>query len=194
MIAARELNLAGIGDSQRNWANDHIVYTHGFGVVAAYDNTSNAGKPAFFEENLPPTGLLDVEQPRIYFGENSPAYSIVGGPADGPKRELDFPTDDGQENYTYTGSGGIPTGVAAQPAAVRGEVPGAEHRALGPHQPGVAHPRGPRPARPRREGRAVARRSTATRTPPWSTAGCIWMVDAYTTSDALPERDAHQLR
>ena len=51
-----------------------------------------------------------MEQPRIYFGENSPAYSIVGGPADGPKRELDFPTDNGQENYTYTGSGGVPTG------------------------------------------------------------------------------------
>jgi uncharacterized membrane protein (UPF0182 family) len=110
IIAVRELNLAGLGEAQRNWANDHVVYTHGFGVVAAYDNTQDAGKPAFFEKDLPPEGLLDVEQPRIYFGENSPEYSIVGGPEDGPKRELDYPTDTGQASYTYTGDGGVSVG------------------------------------------------------------------------------------
>jgi uncharacterized protein len=70
VIALRELNLAGLAEGQRNWANDHLVYTHGFGVVAAYDNTATSGgEPAFFEQSLPPTGLLDVEQPRVYYGE-----------------------------------------------------------------------------------------------------------------------------
>ncbi len=114
VIAVRELNLAGIGDSQRNWTNDHTVYTHGFGVVAAYDNTVDTqGKPAFFVSDLPPTGLLTLDQPRIYYGENDLSYSIVGGPADGPKRELDYPDDNspnGQATYTYTGSGGVPVG------------------------------------------------------------------------------------
>ena len=111
VIALRELNLAGIDDSQRNWANDHLVYTHGFGVVAAYDNTAtSAGEPSFFESGLPPTGLLEVDQPRVYFGEYSPTYSIVGAPSGATPRELDYPTDTGQADYTYTGSGGIPIG------------------------------------------------------------------------------------
>jgi uncharacterized membrane protein (UPF0182 family) len=112
-IAVREINLEGIPASQRNWNNDHIVYTHGFGVVAAYDNTSIAGQPAFFEKDLPPTGLLDVDQPRIYFGEYSPPYSIVGAPEGAAPQELDFPDDNapnGQASYTYTGKGGIDVG------------------------------------------------------------------------------------
>ncbi len=112
IVALREINLAGNDDSQRNFTNDHLVFTHGFGVVAAYDNTSTAGAPTFFESNLPPTGLLSVDQPRVYFGEYSPTYSIVGAPAGAAPRELDFPTDAGAgtSNYTYTGSGGIPIG------------------------------------------------------------------------------------
>ncbi|MCW2840661.1 MAG: hypothetical protein JWR55_2144, partial [Aeromicrobium sp.] len=35
IVAARELNLSGLQDSQRNWANDHTVYTHGYGIIAA---------------------------------------------------------------------------------------------------------------------------------------------------------------
>jgi len=111
VIAMRELNLAGIDDSQRNWANDHLVYTHGFGMVAAYDNTAtSAGEPQFFESNLPPSGSLPIDQPRVYYGEYSPVYSIVGAPEGATPRELDYPTDTGQANYTYTGTGGIPIG------------------------------------------------------------------------------------
>jgi uncharacterized membrane protein (UPF0182 family) len=52
-------------------------------------------------------------QPRIYFGEASPEYSIVGAPAGGPERELDYPDDNapnGQRNFTYDGAGGVPMG------------------------------------------------------------------------------------
>jgi uncharacterized membrane protein (UPF0182 family) len=111
IVALRELNLAGIDDSQRNWANDHLVYTHGFGVVAAYDNTAtSAGEPSFFEGSLPPTGSLQVDQSRVYFGEYSPSYSIVGAPAGSTPRELDYPTTSGQANYTYSGTGGVSIG------------------------------------------------------------------------------------
>ena len=44
VIAVREVNLDGVGE--RNWANDHAVYTHGFGVVAAYDNDHAGRRPA----------------------------------------------------------------------------------------------------------------------------------------------------
>jgi uncharacterized membrane protein (UPF0182 family) len=120
VIAVRELDLDGLPNSQRNWVNDHTVYTHGFGVVAAYGNRSGQdGQPVFFEQNIPPVGPLGNFQPRIYFGESSPTYSIVGGPANGPKKELDYPDSSatGQQNTTYTAKGGVSIGSFARKAA-----------------------------------------------------------------------------
>lgn len=114
VIAAREINLAGLPPQQQNWINQHVVYTHGYGVVAAYDNVSSQeGEPSFFSTDIPPRGLLDIDQPRIYYGENSPLYSLVGAPAGAAPRELDYPDDTsptGQTNNTYDGEGGIPVG------------------------------------------------------------------------------------
>jgi uncharacterized membrane protein (UPF0182 family) len=114
VIAAREINLAGIPDGQRNWTNEVAVFTHGFGVVAAYDNTAlSNGTPDFFASDIPPVGELDLDEPRIYFGEFSPPYSIVGAPEGAPPIELDFPDDtspSGQRNTTYKGDGGVPMG------------------------------------------------------------------------------------
>ena len=111
VIALRELTLNGLADSERNWANDHVIYTHGFGVVAAYDNTSTSGgQPKFFESDIPQSGPLPVDQPRVYFGEYSPAFSIVGAPAGSTPREIDYPTNSGQETYTYQGNGGVSIG------------------------------------------------------------------------------------
>jgi uncharacterized protein len=114
VIAAREINLAGLPPQQQNWINQRVVYTHGYGVVAAYDNVSSSeGEPAFFSTDIPPRGLLEIDQPRIYYGENSPLYSLVGAPEGAAPRELDFPDDTsptGQTNNTYDGEGGIPVG------------------------------------------------------------------------------------
>ena len=112
VVAVRELNIDG--NPSRNWINDHLVYTHGFGMVAAYGNTVDAdGKPSFVIGDIPPTKGLGEFQPRIYFGENVPDYSIIGGPAASNPVELDYPDDNspnGQKNYTYTGEGGVPMG------------------------------------------------------------------------------------
>lgn len=107
VIAAREIDLGGIPDGQRNWLNDHTVYTHGYGVVAAKGNTrEDDGRPTFFESGIGQRGALDPYEPRIYFGENSPEYSIVGG----GKKEFDYPDPKGtgQITNTYTGKGGVP--------------------------------------------------------------------------------------
>ena len=112
VVAIRELNVDG--NPARNWINDHLVYTHGFGMVAAYGNTVDAdGKPTFVIGDIPPTKGLGEFQPRVYFGENVPDYSIIGGPAASNPVELDYPDDkspNGQKNYTYTGKGGVPMG------------------------------------------------------------------------------------
>ncbi|MGP7960412.1 UPF0182 family membrane protein [Sanguibacter sp. A247] len=107
VIAVRELNQAGLGEAQRNWVNDHTVYTHGFGVVAAYGNAvSKDGQPSFFEGGIPSVGELGEYEPRIYFGQNSPTYSIVGAPEGRGNWELDYPdNDEGQVMTTFpTGS------------------------------------------------------------------------------------------
>jgi uncharacterized membrane protein (UPF0182 family) len=114
VVAVRELNIAG--SPARNWINDHLVYTHGFGFVAAATNVVDAdGKPSFTVGNIPPSNGLGAFEPRVYFGENVPGYSIVGGTAKSTPNELDFPDDSqasGQQNYTYTGKGGVPMGSA----------------------------------------------------------------------------------
>ena len=112
VVAVRELNIDG--NPSRNWINDHLVYTHGFGFVAAYGNTVDAdGKPNFIVGDLPPTKGLGEFEPRVYFGENSPEYSIIGGSKSSKPVEFDYPDDtsaSGQKNVTYTGTGGVPVG------------------------------------------------------------------------------------
>jgi uncharacterized membrane protein (UPF0182 family) len=112
VVAVRELNIEG--NPSRNWINDHLVYTHGFGFVSAFGNTVDAdGKPSFLVGDLPPTTGLGKFQPRVYFGENVPDYSIIGGPKTDTPVEFDYPDDasaNGQKNYTYTGKGGVPMG------------------------------------------------------------------------------------
>jgi hypothetical protein len=114
VIGVRELDLDNAPAGQRNWVNDHVVYTHGFGVVAAYGNQRTSdGQPVFFQSGIPSSGALGSYEPRVYFGEQSPDYSIVGAPAGASARELDFPDDksvSGQQNNTYSGSGGVGIG------------------------------------------------------------------------------------
>ena len=112
VVAVREINIEG--NPNRNWINDHLVYTHGFGFVGAYATTQDIdGKPIFVVGDIPPKGKLGEFQPRIYFGENNPEYSIIGGAEGSDPIELDYPDDaspNGQKNYTYTGKGGVPMG------------------------------------------------------------------------------------
>ncbi|MDM7854178.1 UPF0182 family membrane protein [Cellulomonas alba] len=94
VIAVRELDQGGLDQAQRNWVNDTTVYTHGYGVVAAYGNTTQGrGAPDFFEGGIPSAGQLGEYQPRIYFSPKAPEYSIVGGPESSKGWELDYPDD-----------------------------------------------------------------------------------------------------
>lgn len=109
VVAVRELNQAGIGSSQ-TWYNNTLVYTHGYGMVAAYGTESTVdGQPVFLEAGIPTSGKLGEFEPRVYFGENSPAYSIVGASKGGKAVELDYPaaTEEADQTYTtFAGEGG----------------------------------------------------------------------------------------
>ncbi len=108
VVAVRELNTSGLRDQQRNWVNEHLVYTHGNGIVLAPANRVNPqGLPNFVVGDLPVKSPkeLPVTEPRIYFGEGTADYSVVKTAQD----ESDGPVgSSGQDDtYTYTGDGGV---------------------------------------------------------------------------------------
>ncbi|GAA2171944.1 UPF0182 family protein [Arthrobacter parietis] len=114
VIAVRELNTAGVPDG---WINEHVYYTHGYGVVAAAGSTVEPdGRPEFIQSGIPTTGLLGDEstfEPRIYFGEESPEYSIVGAPEGATPLEIDRPQteeSDQEARSTFLGDGGPQVG------------------------------------------------------------------------------------
>ncbi|MEU8568466.1 UPF0182 family protein [Streptomyces pathocidini] len=102
VIGLRELNINGI--PERNWINDHFKYTHGYGVVTAKGTeTKSGGAPDFTESDLPAKGDLGTYEQRIYYGEKTSQYSIVGG----PQKELDYSDASGEKLYSYTGKSGV---------------------------------------------------------------------------------------
>ncbi|WP_414835824.1 UPF0182 family protein [Curtobacterium sp. Leaf183] len=115
VIAVRDIDLDGLSSAANTQYNRTFVYTHGFGVTAAYGNQrASDGKPVFLESGIPTTGALGDYQQRVYFGETSPPYSIVGAPKGTKNVELDYPSgsDDsndangGNATTTYQGNGG----------------------------------------------------------------------------------------
>ncbi len=101
VIGLRELNIRGI--PKRNWINDHFTYTHGYGAIMARGTQTDAnGSPVFTESGLPTTGDLGEYQQRIYYGEKTDQYSIVGG----PQKELDY-EENGEKTTSYGGNSGV---------------------------------------------------------------------------------------
>ncbi len=112
VVSVRELNINQLGDAA-SWYNTSLVYTHGYGMVAAKGNERTAdGNPVFVERGMPTSGELTVGQeyePRVYFGESSPTYSIVGAPEGADPIELDYPRGqegESQTKSTFDGEGG----------------------------------------------------------------------------------------
>ena len=115
-LAVRELQSSGI--PQSSWVNNHLVYTHGYGVVAAPTTEVNpkTQNPVFLDGGMPPSQQIPVTRPQIYFGQGfiASSYSIVGQPAGSTQKlEFDHPGGNGQSastHTTYQGHGGIPIG------------------------------------------------------------------------------------
>ncbi|MEV7397163.1 UPF0182 family protein [Aeromicrobium sp. NPDC092404] len=204
IIAARELNLDGLQDTQRNWTNDHTVYTHGYGVIAARGNQRGAnGEPVFTARDIPMVGeIKTTTPPRIYFGEQSPSYSIVGRPKGAEPIEVDIPRsgaaadDDGKASVTqntYDGKGGVPVGNLfnkalyafkfAEPNIVLSGRVNSESKILYDREP----------------------RDRVKKVAPWLTVDgdsypavvngrVVWIVDGYTTSNSYPYSEHRSLR
>ncbi|MEV2274081.1 UPF0182 family protein [Nocardiopsis sp. NPDC049922] len=95
IVAVRELD--GPPADQDNWLNRHLIYTHGYGMVAAAGNLIDPeGRPVFTEYNIPPRGELSEVtgeyEPRIYYGREGAEYVIVQA-----ENEYDYPLDPEEE-------------------------------------------------------------------------------------------------
>lgn len=126
VLGARELDQSGLNDGDKNWSNLHTVYTHGSGIIAAYANQRGAdnespdteiqwaeGNQGADQDALTTAAGPDGYESRIYFGEQSPEYSVVGKEsADAPSVELGLAgaNEDDERTTTYDGAGGVPVG------------------------------------------------------------------------------------
>ncbi len=111
IVAAREVDQRKLTGQQRNWINEHLIYTHGNGFIAAPANeVDDDGQPVFVVGGVPVRGPnggpspIRIDQPRVYFGELSPEYSIVNT----EQGEIDGPEAGGeQQTFNYDGKGGV---------------------------------------------------------------------------------------
>lgn len=106
-LSVREIETSALNEP--TWQNLTTLYTHGYGLVASTVSTAASdGQPEFLSRDIPNRGVpaFELKQPRIYYGERSPQYSIVGTDGD----EFDFETDAAQEHNRYDGAGGVGVG------------------------------------------------------------------------------------
>ncbi|OLT55589.1 hypothetical protein BJF89_14960 [Corynebacterium sp. CNJ-954] len=213
VVAAREIDPNALSGNQTDWINQHTVYTHGNGFIAAPANTvdevaqdaasARGGYPIYTVADLQnmesdrKTGELDVEmeQPRIYFGPviagadaANADYAIVGDDGSGTPREYD--TDNSE--YTYTGEGGV--GVSnifhrALYAAKFQEMNILLSDVIGDDSK-ILYDRDPR----ERVHKVAPWLTTDSKTYPVVIDGRIkWVVDGYTTLENLPYSARTQL-
>ena len=110
MLGTRELSIEKLPESSRNWINEKLIYTHGFGVTMnPVNGFTSEGMPAFLLSNMPvqsTTPSLKVTRPEVYFGEmtNTDVYVKTR------QKEFNFPQGDTNSVTTYEGTGGIVLG------------------------------------------------------------------------------------
>ncbi|HET9923490.1 MAG TPA: UPF0182 family protein [Methylomirabilota bacterium] len=183
MLSARELSYRDL--PSRGWINEHLTYTHGYGLVAGPVNRISAeGLPEFFVKDIPPavTGLPKVTRPEIYYGEIGNEYVFVRTRS----QELDYPSGDQNVYSRYDGRGGIPVDGLLRKAAFAAR--------FGALTVLLSNDLGP-------ESRVMIYRDIGARVQeaapflkfdrdPYLVVGVdgrlVWMIDGYTTSDRYP--------
>jgi len=121
MLSARELDPAQLASQSQTWQNQHLIYTHGYGVVASTANeVVGGGNPNIILGDIPPRGPSDVQvqEPRIYYGEVTNDYVFVKT----KQPEFDRPSGTAAESQgvytTYVGNNGVPAGSFLRKAVI----------------------------------------------------------------------------
>lgn len=184
MLSAREIGLLQAEAS--TWLNEHLVYTHGYGVAASRtDRVVGSGQPDFVLRDIPPLAEepeLEVEQPQVYYGESgAPEFVLVN--TETP--ELDYPQGDSFVPTNYDGEGGVTLSGILRRSAFAWRFRDINLLISGSVTP---------------ESRVLFRRNVIERArraapfllfdkDPYITivdGRLVWMVDAYTTTEMYP--------
>lgn len=184
-LAVRGLDVTELPSD--SWQNQHLEYTHGYGIVASdVSDSIGTGQPRFLVSDIPLAGApeLLLERPQIYFGESLPDYSIVGT----EQGELDFvgaEAGEERQGFRYDGADGVRLGSLLRRLAFA-----VRYREPNIVLSGLLTP----------ESRLIQRRELTDRVgavapflqldgdpyPVVVEGGVRWVIDAYTTSDMLP--------
>ena len=116
LLSAREVAPEKLAAESRTWVNEKLIYTHGIGLaMSPVTDFTPEGRPEFFAKDIPANGVIPisasegepeilVENPRIYYGENTTNYVVANTNTD----ELDYQTEEGELLRTnYFGTGGV---------------------------------------------------------------------------------------
>jgi uncharacterized protein len=117
MVATRELDVNKLPEQSRNWINERLVYTHGYGVTMNPVNEfTTEGKPRFLLSNMPveSSGDVNITRPEIYFGERTDTDVYVKT----RQREFDYPQGENNNYTNYEGDGGFAVGTGLRRLAI----------------------------------------------------------------------------
>ncbi|MDI7248338.1 MAG: UPF0182 family protein [Bacillota bacterium] len=105
-LSARELSVAELPEQARTWVNQHLMYTHGYGLAMNdVSEVSAEGLPRFMIRDIPPRSDpgFEVVRPEVYYGERTDTYVVV----DTSAREFDYPKGEANAYTHYEGRGGV---------------------------------------------------------------------------------------
>lgn len=184
-LAVRELDTEQMRDGSRTWINEHLIYTHGYGLcLSPVGEVREDGLPQLLVRNIPPQSdypELDITRPEIYFGEKTTNYAIVNTTED----EFSYPMGNQNVYVRYEGSAGVPLGGLIRRGAFALRLNSSQvlfSEALGP------------------ESRVLFRRELTERVetlapmlwfdadpyPVIQDGRIVWLYDAYTWTDRFP--------
>jgi uncharacterized membrane protein (UPF0182 family) len=105
MLSPRELDISQLTSQAQTWTNQHLVYTHGYGVcMSPVNEVTREGLPKFYIKDLPPVSPhMIISRPEIYFGEKANNYVLVNT----LQKEFDYPKGDKNVYTHYQGTGGV---------------------------------------------------------------------------------------
>jgi uncharacterized protein len=189
MLSARELSYQNLPrdprDADRQWINEHLQYTHGYGaVVGPVNRITPEGLPELFIRDIPPVSAISlrVSRPEIYYGEIANDYVFVRTRS----QEIDYPSGDENVYTTYQGRGGVPVGgfwrrllLALRFGSYRILL----SNEIGPESRAMYH---------RQVSERVQRIAPFLRfdTDPYlvirADGTLVWLIDGYTTTDRFP--------
>lgn len=191
LVSAREMDSSLLASQAQTWVNRHLVYTHGFGLVMSPTSEFDSrGLPRFAIGDIPPVVSssiassspdLRVKQPRIYFGEDTRDYVLVGT----GRPEFDYPKGELNATNTYDGGSGVEVGGLARRIAWAMRL-GSSQLLFSEYIKPSSRVLMKRDLTSRLEELAPWLRYEDDPYPVLVDGRIVWVIDAYTSSDRYP--------